>query len=228
ARFAWLQIHRYEAFHAQAEDNRIALVPVPPSRGPIYARNGVLLAENVSAYTLELSAKRIGYAKLDETIDALSEIVEITPLERRRFRRLAAEARTADSVPIKVRLTDEEVARLAVLRFRYPGVEIRARLFRNYPLGQTAAHVVGHIGRISPEDKRRLEEQELLSSYAGSTHIGKVGVEASYESVLHGQVGAEEVEVSAGGRIVRTLSRKPPVPGSNLVLSIDIRLQKLA
>lgn len=226
ARFVYLQVYRYEDFHAQAEDNRIALVPAPPARGLIFDRNGVLLAENVSAYTLEISPKRV--ARLDDTIAALSGIVEITARDRQRFRRLLEDSRSSDSVPLKVRLTDEEVARLAVNRFRFPGVEIRARLFRNYPLGETAAHVIGHIGRISPEDKRRLEEQELLSSYAGSTHIGKVGVEASYESVLHGQVGAEEVEVSAGGRIVRTLSRKPPVPGSNLVLSIDIRLQKLA
>ncbi|HLS56909.1 MAG TPA: penicillin-binding protein 2 [Zeimonas sp.] len=226
ARFVYLQVYRFEDFHAQAEDNRIALVPAPPGRGLIFDRNGVLLAENVSAYTLEIVPKAA--AKLDETIAALSGIVEITPRDRQRFRRLLEDSRSTDSVPLKVRLTDEEVARLAVQRFRFPGVEIRARLFRNYPLGETAAHIIGHIGRISQEDKRRLEEQERLSAYAGSTHLGKVGVELSYESLLHGQVGAEEVEVSAGGRIVRTLSRQPPVPGANLVLSIDVRLQKLA
>ncbi len=226
ARFVYLQVYRYADFHAQAEENRIALVPAPPARGLIFDRNGVLLAENVSAYTLEIAPKRV--ARLDDTIAALSEIVEITARDRQRFRRLLEDSRSSDSVPLKVRLTDEEVARLAVNRFRFPGVEIRARLFRNYPLGETTAHVVGHIGRISVDDKRRFEEQDLLSNYAGSTHTGKIGVEASYESALHGQVGAEEVEVSAGGRIVRTLSRKPPVPGSNLVLSIDIRLQKLA
>jgi len=226
ARFVYLQVYRYDDFHAQAEDNRIALVPAPPGRGLIFDRNGVLLAENVSAYTLEIAPKRA--ARLEETIAALSGIVEITARDRQRFRRLLEDSRSTDSVPLKVRLTDEEVARLAVQRFRFPGVEIRARLFRNYPLGETAAHVIGHIGRISQEDKRRLEEQERLSAYAGSTHIGKVGVELSYESLLHGQVGAEEVEVSAGGRIVRTLSRQPPVPGANLVLSIDVRLQKLA
>lgn len=225
-RFVYLQVYRYADFHAQAEDNRIALVPAPPVRGLIFDRNGVLLAENVSAYTLELSPRRA--AGLDDTIAALSGIVEITPRDRQRFRRLLEDSRSADSVPLKVRLTDEEVARLAANRFRFPGVEISARLFRNYPLGETAAHVVGYIGRISPDDKRRLDEQELLSNYAGSTHIGKVGVEASYESALHGHVGFDEVEVSAGGRIVRRLSRKPPVPGSNLVLSIDIRLQRLA
>ncbi|MFP5412032.1 MAG: penicillin-binding protein 2 [Gammaproteobacteria bacterium] len=228
ARFAWLQVHRYEDFHAQAEENRISLLPVPPSRGLIYDRNGVLLAENVSAYTLELSPKRIGYAKLDATIDALTRIVEVTPLERRRFKRLADENRRADSLPLKTRLTDEEVARLAVQRYRLPGVEIRARLFRHYPLGETAAHVLGYIGRISIDDQKRLEDQELLSSYAGSTHIGKLGAELSYERELHGKPGVEEVEVSAGGRVVRTLSQTPPQPGANLYLSIDIRLQKLA
>ena len=225
-RFVYLQVYRYADFHAQAEDNRIALVPAPPARGLIFDRNGVLLAENVSAYTLEISPKRVG--RLEDTIAALSGVVEITARDRQRFRRLLEDSRSSDSVPLKVRLTDEEVARLAANRFRFPGVEISARLFRNYPLGETAAHVIGHIGRISPDDKRRLEELELLSNYAGSTHIGKIGVEASYESALHGRVGFEEVEVSAGGRIVRRLSRRPPVPGSNLVLSIDIRLQKLA
>ncbi|MFA7665978.1 MAG: penicillin-binding protein 2 [Burkholderiaceae bacterium] len=228
ARFAWLQVHRYADFHAQAEDNRIALLPVAPARGLIYDRNGVLLAENVSAYTLELSPKRIGYARLDETIDALTEIVDISALERRRFKRLADENRRADSLPLKIRLTDEEVARLAVQRYRFHGVEIRARLFRHYPLGDTAAHVLGYIGRISVDDLRRLDANGQLSNYAGTTHIGKIGVELSYEDALHGRPGTEEVEVSAGGRVVRTLSQTPPVPGATLYLSIDIRLQRLA
>ncbi|MCO5100656.1 MAG: penicillin-binding protein 2 [Burkholderiaceae bacterium] len=226
ARFWWLQIYRYADFHAQAEDNRIALVPAPPSRGLIFDRNGVLLAENVSAYTLELTPMR--NARLEETIDALSQIVEISPRDRRRFHRLLQDSRRSESVPLKVKLTDDEVARLAVQRFRFPGVEIRARLFRTYPLGDTAAHVLGYIGRISAGDQARLDDQNRLAQYAGSTHIGKVGVEQSYEQVLHGLVGADEVEVSAGGRVVRTLSRTPPVPGSNLILSIDVRLQKLA
>ncbi len=226
ARFWWLQIYRYADFHAQAEDNRIALVPAPPSRGLIFDRNGVLLAENVSAYTLELTPMR--NARLEETIEALSQVVEISARDRRRFRRLLQDSRRSESVPLKVKLTDEEVARLAVQRFRFPGVEIRARLFRTYPLGDTAAHVLGYIGRISTDDLTRLDDQERLAQYAGSTHIGKVGIEQSYEPVLHGRVGADEVEVSAGGRVVRTLSRTPPIPGSNLILSIDIRLQKLA
>src|SRR5690606_6737712 len=144
---------------------------------------------------LELSPREIGYSKLDATISELAGIVDITPLERRRFRRLAEESRTAESVPLKVRLTDDEVARLAVQRFRFPGVEIRARLFRHYPLGDTAAHVLGYIGRISPEDKRRLEEQEIASRYAGSTHIGKIGIELRYENQLHGKPAVQEAEV---------------------------------
>src|SRR5690606_1085385 len=226
ARFWWLQIHRYADFHAQAEDNRIALVPAPPTRGLIFDRNGVLLAENVSAYTLELRPMR--NARLEETIDALSQIVEITPRDRRRFRRLLQDSRRSQSVPLKVKLTDDEVARLAVQRFRFPGVEIRARLFRTYPLGETAAHVLGYIGRISMDDLARLDDQNRLGQYAGSTHIGKGGGGRSYGGVLHGRAGPGGVEVSPGGRVVRTLSRTPPVPGSNLILSIDIRLQKLA
>ena len=226
ARFFYLQVVRYPDFHAQAEDNRIALVPVPPRRGLIYDRNGVLLADNVPDYTLEISPRRV--ADIERTIDDLAQVVEITPFDRRRFKRLMAEVRNQDSVPIRTRLSDEELARFAAMRFRFPGVEIRARLFRTYPLGSTAAHVIGYIGRISADDKRRLEEDERLSEYAGSTHIGKIGVEASYERELHGRTGFEEVEVSAGGRPVRSLSHTPPQAGANLILSLDVRLQQLA
>ena len=225
ARFVWLQVYRHEQFHAQAEDNRIAVVPVPPARGLIYDRNGVLLAENVSAYTLELAPRQI--ANLEKTIDELSQIVEIGPRERRRFKRLYEDTKNSEWLPLKTRLTDEEVARIAANRFRFEGVDVKARLFRNYPLGETASHVIGYIGRISPDEKRRLEEAGQASQYAGSTHIGKVGVELSYESVLHGQTGFDEVEVSAGGRAMRSLSRNPASPGRNLILSIDVRLQKL-
>ena len=225
ARFAWLQVVRHDDYHAQAEDNRIALVPIPPPRGLIYDRNGVLMAENVSMYTLELAPKRI--ADLEATIDALARIIDIQPRDRKRFRRLYEDGRNMDSIPLKVRLADEELARVAAHRWRYPGVEIKARLFRHYPLGETASHVLGYIGRISPEDKRRLEDRGAASEYAGSTHIGKVGVELSYERHLHGRTGFEEVEVAAGGRVVRSLARRDAVPGHNLVLSLDARLQKL-
>ncbi len=225
ARFAYLQVLRYEDFHAQAEDNRISLVPVAPARGLIVDRNGTLMADNVGAYTLELSPSRI--TDLEGTIDALAKVIEISPRDRRQFRRLMEDAKNLESIPLKSRLTDDEVAKLAVQRYRFAGVEIKARQFRTYPLGQTASHVLGYIGRISPDDKRRIEDSDYAPEYAGTTHMGKIGVEQSYERVLHGQAGAEEVEVSAGGRTVRALSRTSPVPGSNLVLSIDVNLQAL-
>jgi penicillin-binding protein 2 len=225
ARLVYLQVYKYDAFQEKAEGNRIAIVPVPPSRGEIYDRNGVLMAENVSAYTLELAPRQI--RNIDATIDDLARLIDISAIDRRRFKRLVDETKNSDWLPLKSRLTDEEVALIAVHRFRLPGVDVRVRQFRNYPLGQTAAHVIGYIGRISPDDKRRLERSGKTSEYAGSTHIGKVGIELSYENVLHGRTGFDEVEVSAGGRGMRALSRNPATPGSNLVLGIDVRLQKL-
>ncbi|NBW44203.1 MAG: penicillin-binding protein 2 [Betaproteobacteria bacterium] len=225
ARFAWLQVVRHDQLSLQAEENRIQLVPIAPTRGLIVDRHGVVIAENVSAYTLELQPGRI--ENLEQTITEISGLVEISIKDRRRFRRLFEDSKSAESIPLKSRLTDEEVAILAANRFRLPGVEVRARLFRSYPLGETGSHLIGHIGRISPADKLRLEESEQSSQYIGSTQIGKVGVELSYEKVLHGQVGYEEIEVSAGGRPVRTLSRRAPQAGSTVVLSIDLGLQKL-
>ena len=225
ARFAYLQVVRHSAFHAMAEDNRIALIPIPPGRGLIYDRNGVLLADNVPTFTLEIVPNQVD--DLEQTIDGLAQVVEITPRDRRRFRRTLEDSRSYDSIPIRNRLTDEELARFAAQKYRFRGVEIRARLYRTYPLGETAAHVIGYIGRISSDDKRRLEDNDLASRYAGTTHIGKTGIELAYEQALHGHAGAEEVEVSAGGRPVRWLSRSAPTPGRNLVLSIDIELQRL-
>jgi penicillin-binding protein 2 len=225
ARFSWLQVVRHDQLSLQAEENRIQLVPIAPTRGLIVDRHGVVIAENVSAYTLELQPGRI--ENLEQTITEISGLVEISIKDRRRFRRLFEDSKSAESIPLKSRLTDEEVAILAANRFRLPGVEVRARLFRSYPLGETASHLIGHIGRISPGDKLRLEESEQSGQYIGSTQIGKVGVELSYERVLHGQVGYEEIEVSAGGRPVRTLSRRAPLAGSTVVLSIDLGLQKL-
>ncbi len=224
-RFYYLQVVRHSDFHSQAEDNRITMVPVPPQRGQITDRNGIVLAENVFSYALELAPGQI--ANLNATIDALSKVVDISQTERRRFRRLMAEMKFTDTVPLKTRLTDEEVARIAATRFQFPGIEVKARPYRHYPLGPTAAHVIGHIGRISSDDNERLTEAGRASSYAGSTHIGKLGVEYSYEEALHGEPGIEEVEVTAGGRAIRALSRKPPKSGQNLVMSLDIRLQKL-
>lgn len=227
ARFVWLQVIKHEQYATQAEDNRIAILPVVPNRGLILDRNGVVLARNFSAYTLEITPSKIT-EDLDIVIDGLSELVEIEPRHRKRFKKLMEDSRSFESLPIRTRLTEEEVARFAVQRFRFPGVEIQARLFRQYPLGETASHVIGYIGRISQSDSKKLEESEDdVENYNGTDYIGKEGLEKSYERVLHGATGLQEVEVSAGGRAVRTLSQAPASAGSNLILSIDIELQKI-
>jgi penicillin-binding protein 2 len=226
ARFVWLQVIKHNQYMAQAEDNRIALVPIVPNRGLILDRNGVVLASNYSAYTLEITPSKLE-ANLDSVIDELAKLVTIEPKDRKRFRRLMEESKNFSSVPIRTRLTDEEVARFAAQRFRFPGVEVQARLFRQYPLGEVASHVIGYIGRINQKEANELEAGEDAANYNGTDHIGKEGLEKSYERQLHGQTGYEEVERSAGGRAIRTLSRTPPVPGTNLVLSIDIELQKV-
>nr|WP_217346105.1 penicillin-binding protein 2 [Noviherbaspirillum sp. L7-7A]MBV0880478.1 penicillin-binding protein 2 [Noviherbaspirillum sp. L7-7A] len=226
ARFVWLQGYQHDHYAAQAEDNRISVVPVVPNRGLIVDRNGVVLARNFAAYTLEITPSKIN-RDLDELIDLLGGIVEIQPKDRRRFRRQLEESKSFESLPIRTRLTDEEVARFTAQRYRFPGVDIQARLFRQYPLGSMASHVIGFIGRINQRESARIEETEDAANYNGTSYIGKEGVEKSYEKQLHGQTGYEEVEVSAGGRAVRTLSRTPATPGSNLILSIDIELQKV-
>jgi penicillin-binding protein 2 len=226
ARFLWLQVYRYGDYVAQAEENRISVVPVVPNRGLILDRNGVILARNFSAYTLEITPSKID-GTLEEVIQELSSLVDIQPKDRKRFKRLLEEAKNFSSVPIRTRLSDEEVARFTAQRYRFPGVEIQARLFRQYPLGETASHVIGYIGRISARDAKRIEEMEDATNYAGTDYIGKEGLEKKYEEILHGKTGYEEVEVTAGGRAVRTLSRTPATPGHNLILSIDIELQKI-
>jgi penicillin-binding protein 2 len=225
-RFVWLQVVNYGDFQARAEQNRIALVPVTANRGLIKDRNGVVIAKNYSAYTLEIEPARV--ADLDATIDALSTVVDIAPRERRRFHKTLDDYKHLDSVPIRTRLTDEEVARFAAQRYRFPGVELRARLFRQYPLGETASHLLGYIGRVSQKDQERIDRFADPSNYNGTDYIGKTGVESSYEEQLHGTTGFEQVEITAGGRPVRTLTRTPSVPGDNLVLTIDIRLQQIA
>jgi penicillin-binding protein 2 len=226
ARFLWLQVIKHSDYMSQAEENRISVVPVVPNRGLILDRNGVVLARNFSAYTLEITPSKIADT-LDGVIEELSTVVDIQPKDRRRFRRLLEEAKNFESVPIRTRLTDEEVARFTAQRYRFPGVEIQARLFRQYPLGETASHVIGYIGRISQKDAKRIEEMEDAANYAGTDYIGKEGLEKKYENILHGRTGYEEVEVTAGGRAVRTLSRTAATPGHNLILSIDIELQKI-
>ena len=226
ARFVWLQVVKHSQYMAQAEGNRIAIVPIVPNRGLIVDRNGVVLARNYSAYTLEITPSKLE-ANLDSVIDELAKLVEIEPKDRKRFKRLLEESKSFSGVPLRSRLTDDEVARFSAQRFRFPGVEVQARLFRQYPLGEVASHVIGYIGRINTAEASLLEAGDDAANYSGTDHLGKEGLEKSYERQLHGQTGYEQVERSAGGRAIRTLSRTPAVPGSNLILSIDIELQKV-
>jgi penicillin-binding protein 2 len=209
ARFVYLQVVQHAHYETLAETNRIAIVPIVPNRGVITDRNGVVLAQSYSAYTLELTPSRI--KNLDATIDELAQIVDIQPRDRKRFRKLLEESKNFETLPIRNRLSDEEVARFAVNRYRFPGVEIKARLFRQYPFGEVASHVIGYIGRINDKDIERIDGWDETANYKGSDYIGKVGIELSYERELHGTTGVEEVEVDAGGRAVRTLSRTAPV-----------------
>ena len=226
-RLVWLQVVQREYYHTLAEANRISVVPVVPNRGIIRDRNGEVLAANYSAYTLEVTPSKVG-GNIEHAIDELAEIVEVSPRDRRRFKRLQEESRNFESLPIRTRLSEEEVARFAVNRWRFPGFEIKARLFRSYPHGEVASHAIGYIGRINESDVRRIESQGLATNYKGTDHIGKLGIEGAYEKELHGATGSEQVEIDAGGRAIRSLSRSEPVSGNNLEVTLDIRLQKVA
>jgi len=231
-RFFYLQVIQHKYYDTKAEDNRIAIMPIQPNRGLILDRNGVVLARNYSAYTLELTLTKI--PDLEGTINALATLVDIQPRDRRRFQKLREESKGQDNLPLKTRLSDQEVAVLAVNRYRFPGVDIKGRLFRQYPLGELAAHVVGYIGRIDDRDVEKIEDSDQAGNYKGTDHIGKTGLEQSYEGALHGTTGFEQVETDASGRIVRGANvrslapRTPPVPGNNLALTLDIRLQEAA
>ena len=225
SRLLVLQVERHEELAERAENNRTAVVPIVPNRGQILDRNGVVLASNYSAYTLEITRAKV--TDLDETIDALSEIIEIAPRDRRKFKRLMEDSKSFESIPIRSRLTDEEVAKFAAQRYRFPGVDIKARLFRTYPLKETASHIVGYIGRINPKEKEDIDDSDDAANYRGTEVIGKLGAEKSYEEQLHGQTGWEEMETSAGGHAVRKLGSRPATPGNSLQLSIDIKLQKM-
>lgn len=240
-RFLYLQVWHFSKYSLQADENRISVAPIVPNRGIITDRNGVILAKNYSAYTLEITPSKLN-GTLDQVIDQLAEVINISERDRRVFKKLLSDSKNFESLPIRTRLTDEEVARFTAQRYRFPGVEVRARLFRQYPLGPTAAHVIGYIGRISQRDQEHIDKVSEqndsdpdhydprldANNYKGTDYIGKIGVEQSYETELHGLTGFEEVEVTAGGRPVRTLSRTAAVPGNNLRLSIDIGLQQVA
>ena len=224
-RFFYLQVVQHDHYSTLAEANRISIVPIVPNRGIIVDRNGVLLANNYSAYTLEITPHKV--EDIDALIDDLATVIEITPKDRRRFRKLIEESKSFESLPIRTRLSDEEIARFAANRYRFPGVEINARLFRQYPQAALFSHVVGHIGRINPREIEQLAADGLDANYRGTDYIGKVGLEQSYETHLHGTTGVEEVEVDAAGRAVRTLSRSAPVSGNNLALNLDAKLQEV-
>jgi penicillin-binding protein 2 len=227
-RLVWLQVVRHDDLNEQAEANRTAIVPIVPNRGLILDRNGIVLATNYSAYTLEITLSRLN-APVDQVIDELSQVVEIHARDRRRFKKLREESKNVGSLPIRTKLTDQEVARFTAQRFRFPGVEIKARLFRSYPWGELASHVIGYIGRINQAEKAQMEDwpEEDQANYRGTEYIGKLGVEQSLERQLHGLTGVEEVETSAAGRAVRKLASKPATPGNTVMLSIDIKLQNL-
>ncbi|MDN5882040.1 MAG: penicillin-binding protein 2, partial [Nitrosospira sp.] len=226
ARFYYLQVSQREHYHTLAEANRISISPIVPNRGLIFDRNGEVLAHNYSAYTLEIVPSKV--ADLDALINELSAVIEIAPRDRKRFRKMMEESKRFESLPIRTRLSDVEVARFAANRYRFPGVEIKARLFRQYPKGDIASHVVGYIGRINDKNLEQLEANGDLANYRGSQYMGKIGIEQSYEQELHGITGFEEMETDAAGRVIREISRTPPISGNNLTLSLDIKLQEVA
>jgi penicillin-binding protein 2 len=225
SRLIYLQVFRHDDLREQADNNRITAVPVVPNRGLILDRNGVVVATNYSAYTLEIMPSKI--SNLDQVIDNLSQLIDIPARDKKRLKKLLEESKGLESLPLRTRLTDEEVAKFSAQRFRFPGVEVKARLYRNYPFGETASHVIGYIGRINQVDKDKLEESEDESNYRGTDYMGKLGVEQSFEKKLHGLTGVEDLETSAGGRAVRKLASSPATPGDTIILSIDMKLQKM-
>lgn len=225
-RFSYLQLEQYDHYQTLAENNRISLVPIIPNRGLILDKNGVVLAHNFFAYTLEITPAKVD--DLEQTIAEISKLVEISSLDRKRFKKFREQSHSFESIPIRTHLNELEAAKFAVNHYRFPGVEIKSRLFRHYPLGKTASHMIGYIGRINDKDLKDLEQSGDISNYKGSDHIGKSGLEQYYERYLHGTTGFQQVEIDADGHAVRVLSSNPPVPGDNIVLSADIKMQEIA
>ena len=224
-RFVYLQVIKHDFYMTKAESNRISLVPIVPNRGVITDRNGVILARNYSAFTLEIFPRKV--QDIESTINQLAEIIDIQAKDRKRFKRLLDESKNFESIPIRTHLSDAEVARFTANHYRLPGVEIKARLFRQYPYESLASHAIGYIGRITKKDEEWIEEKEQSPNYRGTEHIGKAGLEQFYELDLHGQTGFEEVEIDAGGRAIRRLKMSPPVSGNNLSLTLDAKLQQI-
>lgn len=218
----YIQIIEHEHYSTLSKHNRVKVLPIPPIRGLIYSRDGVLLADNYPSFSLELVPERI--ENIDKTIFSLSNLVSIDEEDIKRFKKQLGKKRRFESIPLRVNLNQEEVSVLSVNRHRFPGVDIVARLNRYYPHGEVTVHTIGYVGRIDEQDLERLDEAE----YSGTTHIGKLGIEKSYENILHGKVGYQQVEVNAQGRVIRVLDKVPPEAGKNLYLSLDFSLQKAA
>ena len=227
ARFFYLQVTQHNEFSGQASSNRITLIPTPPVRGEIVDINGVPLAKNYPVFSLEVIPSRIE-GKMEDIIEALKKYVDITPTDLKRFKKYRESYRKFENIPLKLRLTDEEAARLSVHLREFKGVEVNSRTFREYPYGKLTSHFLGYIGRISDKDKEMLEEEGLTALYRGSTHIGKSGLEKYYEHQLHGIPGYQEVEKDAYGNIVRVLKNVPSKMGQTLRLGMDIRMQQEA
>lgn len=224
-RFAYLQIWRHSDFHAMSEENRVALLPVQAPRGEIFDRHGNIIARNGSAFALEIEPHKV--PNLEQTLEFLGTLIKIDELDMRRFRRLKSELRRFDTIPLRPSLNDAEVARIVVHLHQLPGVSVNVRSTRFYPYGNSSSHLLGHIGRISKRDRERIEQTDLGPTYFGTSHIGKLGLEQAYESALRGQTGFDRMEITAGGRMVRSLARRLPVPGKNLKLSVDGELQRI-
>ena len=225
-RMVWLQVVSYDRYQVLAQDNRVRVRPVPPTRGLIFDRNGELLAENLPSYQLEVTPEFIKRGEMDATLDAVNEVIAISENERKRFHKALRRQRRGSykGVPLKFKLDDEQLATFAVNRHRFPGVDVAARLNRNYPQDNQAVHTVGYVGRVDEKDLKRLDER----NYQGTTHTGKAGIERYYESLLHGTVGSEQVEVNVQGRVLRVLENAPPVPGKNIYLTLDSNVQRVA
>ena len=217
-----LQIVEHEHFSTLSDSNRVRIKALPPTRGLIFDRHGVVMADNLPAYRLEIVREQVN--DLEVTLQQLRQYVDFSEQDLKRFKQSLKRRRPFESIPLRLNLDDEEVARLAVNLHQFEGVEINARLTRNYPNGEHAVHALGYVGRIDERDLGRVSEVD----YAGTTHIGKLGLERFYEKQLHGEVGIQQVEVNAKGRTLRVLSETPPVQGNNLHLTIDSRLQKIA
>ncbi len=217
-----LQVVSYEHFSTLSDSNRIRIKALPPTRGLIFDRHGVVMANNLPTYRLEIVREQV--TDLDATLQQLRQYVEYTDQDLKRFRQSSKRRRPFETIPLRLNLDDAEVARLAVNLHKFEGVEINARLTRNYPHGEHAVHALGYVGRVDERDLREVDEVE----YAGTTHIGKLGLEKFYEHELHGSVGVQQVEVNANGRTLRVLSESPPIQGNNLHLTIDSSLQRVA